>query len=158
MEDTIHSWIYSVLMSGCICSILLFFNAESKMRPLLETGCACAMILIFISPMNEITFSMDINTDYKNNLFSENYDYNEIHKAYIEDEYASYILNVAEQYGVSLSEVKVTVVQDNHENWIPYEVEYTTHHLISAEFMKHIHNELGVAEERQYINDANDFQ
>ena len=82
----------------------------------------------------------------------------EIHKAYIEDKYASYILNEAEQYGVSLSEVKVTVVQDNHENWIPYEVEYTTHHLISAEFMKHIHNELGVAEERQYINDANDFQ
>ena len=97
MEDTIHSWIYSVLMSGCICSILLFFNAESKMRPLLETGCACAMILIFISPMNEITFSTDINTDYKNNSFSENYDYNEIHKAYIEDEYASYILNEAEQ-------------------------------------------------------------
>ena len=93
-----------------------------------------------------------------NQNFSICIDYDEKFKAFIEEQYRAYILNEAKSYGVSLTEAKVTAVQDENENWIPYEVFYTTDQLIDDEFMKHISNELGIAEERQYISDANEVQ
>ena len=160
MEDLIQTWIYSVLVSGCVCSILMFFNTDGKMKPLLETGCACAMILTFLSPVNKICLSPNISADYNHMYknFSICIDYDDKFKAFIEEQYRAYILNEAKSFGVSLTEAKVTAVQDENENWIPYEVFYTTDHLIDDEFMKHISNELGIAEERQHINDANEVQ
>ena len=157
MEELIRSWIYSILVSGCVCSMLLFINADSKSKPLLETGCACIMVLVFISPIMDIqkNSTLHLNTNIWSMAEYDSFNNNSYIRAYMESEYCAYILKEADQYNIVLSEVLIGTIQDENGNWIPHEIYYTTEQTDIMEFKRHIENQLGVTEERQHVNASN---
>ena len=154
MAEFFRSWIYSLLASGCVCSILLLLNPDSKMKSLLETGCACIMVLTFLTPFDEVQRFDDYFQRWEP---SDAYvfDYSEYTKSFMESEYRAYILNEAEHFGINLTDLIVSTVQDENGNWIPYEVSYISESPIPSEFQAHIFRELGITEERQYENEEN---
>ena len=57
----LRSWLYSLLASGCVCSLLLLVNTEGKSKNLIETACACVMLLTFLSPFDTGMTSDDLH-------------------------------------------------------------------------------------------------
>lgn len=152
MENIIHTWLYSLIAGGCICSLILFISTDSKLKSLLETGCACLMILIFLTPFKEVK-SFDISDQaFKNWTTIEsdillNQNYENIKQTFMESEYKTYIFQEANAYGIDLTDVIVYSEQDQNGYWIPVSVELFSILPISDQFKEHITNTLGVVTE-----------
>ena len=152
MEELLRSWLYSLLVSGCMCSLLCFVNADSKMKGLIETACVCVMLFICISPFRMISDFRSLTEDYIPNSSLE-LDYSDSEqyiKSFMEAEYSAYIRNEADRFGVTLTDVFVTTRADENGNQIPYEVFYKSEKPISPDFKTYIADKLGVMEERQF--------
>lgn len=157
MENLLVSWIYSLLASGCICSLFLFINADGKIKNLLETACSCIMVLTFFSPFDKLPNVKDIGdilSDWST-VELNTYDHEAYEKAFIEAEYSAYICNEANKFSVGLNKVTVSAICDENDYWIPYEVIYDTDQPISIDFIQHITDTLGIPKERQYEHDEN---
>lgn len=155
MEDLLSSWLYSLLASGCICSLLLFINPDGKIKNLLETVCSCVMVLTFISPFHKLPNITDMDGILRkwSVVDSHTYDYDAYTKAFMESEYSAYISNEANKFAIILNEVTVSAVRNENDYWIPHEVMYDTEQSISREFKQHITDTLGIPKERQYEHD-----
>ena len=156
MEEIVHSWFYSLLYSGCICSLLLFFNVDAKFKALLETGCACIMVFTFLSPLNQVPLATDIQEYFPDLMRIESGEscipyYTEYEKSVMEAEYSSYIISEAEKQGITDLQAVVECIKDNNL-WVPYSIRYASASMVPSEFVELISEQLGVAKERQYIN------
>jgi hypothetical protein len=130
-------------------------NSDSKIKVIPETGCACIMLLSFFSPVFQFKdFEyMKEHLQEWSIVAPEIFDYDTYTQSFIELKYQTYIYDEAESFGISFVNVDVSAVQDENGCWIPNEVHYQTEHPISNEWKEHISEQLGIAIERQYINE-----
>ena len=156
MGELARSWLYSLLVSGCICSLILFLNTDGKIKGLLETGCACVMLLAFISPFQNLSLQNEMDSYFEKwKTVESNIEFNNIttSQTFMESEYRAYILKEADFYGVELTDVVVSAKQNQEGYWVPVSVIYFAEQPISENFVTHISNDLGLTEERFVIND-----
>lgn len=157
MENFVFSWVYSLLVSGCICSFFLFIVPEGRIRALMEFGCSCVMLLALLTPLCQLDLeeygaslaefqqSLKLQEDLNREL-AEN-----LTKELIEQEYAEYILTEANRQQIGVESVKVTAVEHEDGVWLPYEAIYTSAAPVPEPFLNYITRELGIAKERQRI-------
>ena len=149
MGESIRMWLYSLLISGCICSCILFVHPYSSNKSLIETGCACIMILIFLSPFKNHHIINQMEKEFSSWTAVENYidDSNAIQR-FMEEEFRAYILKEANNNGINIFDVKVNTIQDENGYWIPVTIEYISDTTISEDFKSRIAQELGTKEVR----------
>ena len=94
--EQIRHWLFSMLYTGCFCSLIAMINPEEKTKKILEILCAAIMGLTFISPILE--FSTEDLTAFLNNSVelkpSAIIEYS-VEQAYMEGKYSAYICNEA---------------------------------------------------------------
>ena len=122
MEQLFQSWLRALLISGCICSFVLFVNPNGKMKMIMETGCASLMILIFLQP-----FGNDANPNLLMQEISQwtsvkacnLQDINIYQKTYMEQEYCAYIESEASRNGIAIKDITVDSEQNESGEWMP---------------------------------------
>lgn len=154
----IQSWLHSLLVSGCICSLILFVNPDGKIKNLLETGCACIMVFVFLSPITNLSMRHEIRNDFREwtTIESDNISVDKqliMNRDFMEAEYQAYILNEAKYHNIQLHDVLVGMQQNSDGYWLPVSVEYITTQTIPESFLLQIANDLGITEERISINE-----
>lgn len=155
----LYQWINTLLVSACICSLILYICPNGKMKELLEIGCSSVMLIALISPLSRVhiqNYASDL-AEFRNHILAQEQITEEIaetlSRQVIEQEYAAYIINEARAQSILLHAVTVTVCQDSG-NWIPYEVIYIADTQIPDEFKSHIKTQLGIPKERQHTNES----
>ena len=159
MGELLYSWLYSLLASGCICSLFLFLNIDGKWKGLLETGCACIMLLTFVSPFTDGSHKETLNGYFEKWTSIElneqmNEQYSIFNQSYMEGEYRTYILNEAAKSGVTINDVMVDTVLDENGLWVPAEIVYVSDAIVPDAFKARIHNDFGITEERDGMHES----
>lgn len=159
MNKELYEWIYSLLICGCMTSVILFLSPDDRNRTVIETGCSCVMFLALIIPLLQIdldeylssleAFSKQIEEQQN----ASNITFTEMNKELIEQKYAEYILNEAEGDNLKVKSVQVNTVENTEGLLIPNEVIYHCDSAIPNSFLTYIEEQLGVPVERQNIHE-----
>lgn len=159
MRGIVYEWIYTLLISGCICALILYICPDNKTRSLLESGCACVMLLALISPISGLNLQSysDLLSVYSTQLYTQEQtlgtNAENFAQRVIAQEYETYILSEAAEKNIFVQAVEVIVVQED-DCWLPYEIIYTADCDVSDSFKNYMREQLGVPKERQSTNEA----
>ena len=159
MRDGLYTWIYSLLVCGCLTSIIMFLAPDGKVKTIVETGCSCVMFLALINPLLQIhideyigelaSFSVQVKEEYSSKIIA----FKDFNKEIIEQKFEEYIMNEAENHDVVLNSVKVNVSVTEENIVTPNEIVYESDVSIPTHFYERIESQLGVPMERQRINE-----
>ena len=128
-------------------------GAEHIMRIL----CTCILLICLLEPVKRIdfdSFSLDM-ARYRareEEILQNGRDMStKLNREIIENEYAAYIMEKAEEMGVNVSRVIVKTKWDTEGIWVPNEayIEYESDARSAAELGRAVKLELGIPEERQ---------
>lgn len=160
MERFIYSWINTMLICGCICSLILFVSPEGKIKTILEIGASCVMLFALISPLKQIdldAYASDLAQLYRQLEMQEQFYETAIaktNKNIIEAKYCEYILSEAASHNLEIQSVEISTVQDENGNWVPCEIVYTASFDVPDDFKNYMETNIGVAKERQIIHES----
>ena len=161
--ETIRSWILSLIGAALLCSLAMWLTPESRVKRVLRLACGAVMAASLVSPV--LSLDMDVfslNLEYYRSMAEDITSNAEektdrLSRTIIEERCSAYILDKAQVIDESVSSVKVTAKWGGEaSSWYPYEVTVTTRpggndH---SGVKKLIEAELGIPEERQYWNSA----
>lgn len=150
-----------MLRRACILSVV--FGAASTMvsdkgvERIMKILCACILVICVLEPFKKMDFeSFSVNmAEYREKekeLLENGENMRErLNRMVIEDEYAAYIMEKAEETGIAITNAKVSTQWDSDGIWRPYEayIEFESDDLKISAFKKLIKAELGIPEERQ---------
>lgn len=157
MGEILHDWILGMTAAAIIAACAKLLTPSGPVEKV--TGFVCSLMLttVLISPLTKwdtdnFFWSMDSYhqsvTDLTENLEERE---NQLVRAYIESQYAAYILDEAHVLGVTGGEAEVNAKWGN-ENWIPYEASLTIS--VTPEQKQRLSTwmtlQLGIPKERQY--------
>ena len=152
--NQLQTYLYSLFISGLVCSILLFVQGNATKRSGLETGCACVMLAVFLFPLVSYGTSTTYSTP-ETNLIGNDADSsiyimaNDFTKQVMEQEYEAYITSRAEELGITLTHVSIDTQETTDGYWIPYSISYQSDLPIDQSFAREIEMNLGIPQERQ---------
>jgi hypothetical protein len=163
MSEFLKNWVYALAGAGLICAAAAALSPEGKWRRITSLCCGLVMIIALVSPLKSFDAAEYGRELYKyraaaSEAAGKSEDIQKrLNRSYIEDECEAYILDKAENDGVSLS-AQVTARWDTGGWWYPYEAE------IKAGFggeereklAGEIESELGIARQRQYWSDTDE--
>lgn len=130
---------------------------DKSVKSVTELLCTCILVLCILSPLKEIDcdrLSLDIAkfSELEKELTqSAEKERERLNREVIEREYASYIMDKANEAGAWTQNVRVTVKWSTEGIWVPWEayIEYRGDEAAKAPAAEKIKADLGIPEERQ---------
>lgn len=162
METILHNWVCSVAVAGGLCAVCMYLCPAGRVKYVLQMASACVMVLALFSPFfrlrsDDYASILAAYREQSTAVMSVTDDSAErLNRMVIEREYAEYIWDKAQTYGLTMAEVEVRAVWDNGGYWVPHEAVYTTADLVPEEFLQEVTKELGIPEERQKVRETNE--
>lgn len=136
-----------------LCGVSLMLAPEGSVKKLLNMLCSVALMSAFIFGVKDLDFqvySMELaKYQQREAEFLEKNEaaYNRLNRTVIEQHYAAYILDKAQQLNMGDAEVKVSVQWSTEGFWVPYSFE--TNREYCSELAEYIEAELGIPAQRQ---------
>lgn len=162
METILHNWVCAVAAAGGLCAVCMYLCPAGRVKYVLQMASACVMVLALFSPFiklraDDYASVLAAFREQSTAVMSASDDSAErLNRMVIEREYAEYIWDKAQTYGLTLTDVAVRAVWDNDGYWVPHEAEYTTADILPEAFLQEVTKELGIPEERQKVRETNE--
>lgn len=150
-----------MLRRVCILSVTFGVAAtlinEKSVAQIMRILCTCVLIICVLEPLKQMdfeSFSVDM-AEYRERekaLLESGEDMRRrLDRTVIEEEYAAYIIEKAEETGIEITNARVGVQWDTEGIWVPYEayIESESDGIKTTALKKLIKAELGIPEERQ---------
>ena len=153
MTDVIRQLSLLSVLFGLITEAI----PDKGVKNVTELLCTCILLLCILSPLRELDYdrlSLDLAkySELEKELTrSAEKERDRLNRKVIEQEYASYILDKANEYGAQTQNVHVTAKWSTEGIWIPWEayIEYRGDEASKALAAERIEADLGLPEERQ---------
>lgn len=162
MQAILHDWVYSVAFAGALCAVCMYLCPAGRVKYVLQMASACVMVLAMFSPFlklrpDEYASILAAYREESIAVMSDSAGGTErLNRLVIEQEYAEYILDKAQTYGLTLESVSVRTTWDNGGYWVPHEAVYVTEEPLPEAFLEKITEELGIPKERQSVRETNE--
>ena len=150
-------------MLGRVCFLSVAFGIVSTLTDdegvshIIEILCTCILLICVLEPIKKIdfeSFSLDMAMyrEKEDEILRDGEEMNAVMtQEVIENEYASYIKEKAEETDVRVGEVRVKTKWDTEGIWVPHEayIEFESDGRNVNELRKTVEFQLGIPEERQ---------
>jgi len=140
-----------------VCGFMMYLLPEGGCKTIGRVLCTSVLIICILEPVIEFDFESyalqsallhETEAAFSANAKERR---DNLNKTVIEQEYREYILDKANESGISEFDVKICSRWDEHEIWVPYSAEIGGSFSIEQkkELEAIIRDELGIPEERQ---------
>lgn len=153
----LKEYLTGVIYTCAFCSAILMITPKGRVRSVVSLACAVAVILSLVIPVTGLDFSQysELLAGYKKQAEIEaekgSRNSNNLNRLYIEEQCETYILDKAENIGISISGVSVFLEWSENGCWYPVSAEIDCD-CSENERMKlesYIESELGISRKEQ---------